>query len=706
MTPYRKITYCIEHKQLNKAFGELQQWMMAAKSGMYADQFENLQTTYRFLLDYFIRNVADPRRKEVYDKLLVDLYELVDQVNAEIQERDSVLFDYVQMRQFKKYALGIKPEHLLRNLSDFYDGVVPRQVYEETLEQLFDSLWLCDVYSEEQRHFYVELTTRPDFGNNEKCLAVTALTLSLWRRFSLVKMLLLLDGCMQLNKYVRARAWVGLCFLSAKYDSRMRLYPDLSARLHLLSEQQGMTDIAKTVVSQIIRSAQTEEISQKLKNEIIPEMLKANPRLREKLNNEAFLKIEDIEEPNPEWAEFLEESGIGKKLRELTELQMEGADVYMSTFSALRSLPFFERTSHWFMLFDKDFSDIASLFADSGKTILSAFIKSNVLCNSDKYAFCYALRQMPVTQQKAMQTSLNAEMEQLSEQMNEQSVVSQLGAQISNQYVQDLYRFFKLHRHRNDFEDMFIYALVLHKTYFFECFFSDDPGRLDIANFYFAKKHYVQALELFRNLENDCPTAELYQKIGYSCQQIGDLTEAMYAYERADLIAPDNVWTLKRMAVCSRLQGKIEDALHYYSSVVLLNPDDKKSMLNIGLCYLELKQYDKALNLYYKLDIEYPEDMQVWRALAWCSFVMGNYGQSRKYWDKVLANKPTSEDCLNAAHNLFCMGNRADAISLYQRSKSESKSLADFRRSFIKDMDCLKEQGIDEDDIALLLECI
>ncbi len=706
MTPYQKIIYHIEHKLLNKAFADLHKWAASARAGTYVDRLENLQTNYRYLLDYFVRNVADPQRKAVYGKLLVDLYELADRMHAEIQERDSVLFDYMQMRLFKQRIGEVTPTHLLRNLSDFYDGVAARRMYEETLEQLFGYFWLYDEYPEELHKCYVTLTTRPDFGDNEKCLAVTALTLSLWRNFSVKKLLLLFDSCLQTNDCVRGRALVGLCFLLAKYDRRLPLYPDIDARMQMLAEQADLLSVLKTIVSQIIRSAQTEEISQKLRNEIIPEMLKANPRLRDKLNNDAFLKIEDIEEPNPEWAEFLEESGVGKKLRELTELQLEGADVYMSTFSALRSLPFFEKTSHWFMLFDKEFSEIASLFANADKSILSAFIKSNVLCNSDKYAFCYAVRQMPEAQQKSMQTSLNAEMEQLGEQISEQAAGRKAITYITNQYIQDLYRFFKLHRHRNEFDDMFAHALSLHKTGFFDYFFTTTTDRLYIATFYFFKKHYAQALELFRRLENVCPTAELYQKIGYSCQQLGDFPAAMEAYERADLIAPDHVWTLKRMAVCSRLQGKTEDALRFYANVARLAPHDKAALLNLGLCHLELRQYDEALNLYCRLDMEYPEDVQVWRALAWCSFIMHKYLQARKYWTKVLSFKPNAEDYMNAAHNLFCMGERVEAISLYRRSKAESDSAADFRRSFMKDQKNLEEHGLDTDDIALLFDCV
>lgn len=77
-----------------------------------------------------------------------------------------------------------------------------------------------------------------------------------------------------------------------------------------------------------------------MREEIIPEMLKNVSSMR----NMRFGFEENEEEnddKNPDWADAFEQSGLGDKLREMNELQLEGADVYMSTFAALKSYPFF-----------------------------------------------------------------------------------------------------------------------------------------------------------------------------------------------------------------------------------------------------------------------------------------------------------------------------------------------------------------------------
>lgn len=47
---------------------------------------------------------------------------------------------------------------------------------------------------------------------------------------------------------------------------------------------------------------------------------------------------EENNDMNPDWEDAFEKSGLGDKLREMNELQLEGADVYMSTFAALKTI--------------------------------------------------------------------------------------------------------------------------------------------------------------------------------------------------------------------------------------------------------------------------------------------------------------------------------------------------------------------------------
>ena len=73
-----------------------------------------------------------------------------------------------------------------------------------------------------------------------------------------------------------------------------------------------------------------------MNEELLPEMMKLGPSLYKKIRQEDLMNDINALEENPEWQEMLDKSGITDKLKELTDLQMEGADVFMSTFSHLK----------------------------------------------------------------------------------------------------------------------------------------------------------------------------------------------------------------------------------------------------------------------------------------------------------------------------------------------------------------------------------
>ena len=85
-------------------------------------------------------------------------------------------------------------------------------------------------------------------------------------------------------------------------------------------------DVAR-IYRQMLLCQETEKIDKKMREEIIPEMLKNVSSMK----NMRFGFEESDEENNdmnPDWEDAFEKSGLGDKLREMNELQLEGADVY------------------------------------------------------------------------------------------------------------------------------------------------------------------------------------------------------------------------------------------------------------------------------------------------------------------------------------------------------------------------------------------
>ncbi|MBP1638307.1 MAG: Tetratricopeptide 1 repeat-containing protein [Bacteroidetes bacterium] len=542
-----------------------------------------------------------------------------------------------------------------------------------------------------------------------KSMLVSALTLNLWRTFDENKTLMLLDTCNSEDVYAKQRALVGLCFVLAKYNRFLPYFPSIRNRLVLLSDNNITTEQLQNIIIQIIATTETEQISKKLQEEIFPELMKLRPLMDEGLNPENLMNLDEWGEINPQWEEFIEKSGASDKIQEFAEMQMEGADVYMSTFAMLKSFPFFSDFSNWFLPFDTNNSAIKPLFTTDDKSLIMAFLSSNVMCNSDRYSFCLSVLQMPDLQRNLMKQSFGEAAEQMEEISKDEALHSPniLAKNISKHYIQDLFRFFKLNSHHTDFSDMFTTSLILHKTYLFDLLSIDDTIKSNIADYYFSKKLYPQALELLSEIEKEGETsAALYQKMGYAYQQTSQLMQALEAYKKADLILPDDFWTNRKIALCYRLMGNTEKALETYIHTDFIKPDQLSVKMQIINCKIELKRTDEALRELMKLNEEYPEDQRIMREIMDCSFTAKNLQQAQ-YFSSILLETENllANDYITAGNIQWCLHKNKEATAHYKMSvRLLNNDWKQFIILFQQGKNQLLANGIDEDDILLMLD--
>lgn len=722
---YKSSLYFLSLRKVKNAFNKTEELVNELQLGDYSDKLADLQQNYSYLLQYYVSGIDDPQRKSVYNKLIAKIFVLNSELREELLMRNSSNFEYAQKRYFPHtrrhnftpalftaIQYFYSQSELLKNDDGNHDTELKRlrTNYELLLVELFGLFWLTTIYRAEEKVLFNQLINDNYSGSNEKSIAVSALTLNLWRMFDESKLALLFDACQVSDQQVKQRALVGLCFVLAKYNQFLPYFPSVRNRLVLLADDSHTVENFQNIIIQIIATAETEKITKKMQEEILPEVMNISPMLKDKMDPESLLNADDWNEENPEWQEMLDKSGVSDKLKELSELQLEGADVYMSTFSLLKSFPFFSEFSHWFLPFDPHYSEINGLFERDDKTLLTAFLGNNLMCNSDKYSFCLSILQMPESQRGVLKQSFKMETEQLDEMSRDEAILTpgSVSKNISKQYVQDLFRFFKLNPQHGDFSDMFAFSLFMHKSYLFDILAADVQFKSNIAEYYFLKNHYPQALELFENIQlNSTPTAAIYQKIGYLYQQTSQFLKALDAYLKADLIQPDDIWTVKKMAFCYRLSGNFEKALEYYQRAEYLKPNQPHIMMQVGHCFVELKKFKEALNIYFKLDALEDESVKVWRAISWCSFIAGNLQQAEYYVSKLIEKEPNAQDFLNAGHVAWCQRKIAEAIEFYKQSLSLQQNNWDvFLEQFNDDKSYLLANGIDEDEIPLLVDSL
>ena len=724
---YKCIVELIGQKRLKEALTQLESFLWQCPNWELRNRLEQLQTSYGFMLQYMKQGITDPERKKLYIKLLTDTLEIADQAHL-LQLDDISTHYYHDIRKKRTQDQTVYNIHAsMQVLESFNDDLAVSRLlsdnnidavlkrHEDTLRTMFLQTWSNSNWAPEDEADAQGMLKSELLPVNDLCLFTSAVMLSLMECFDLRKLMWLLDAYRQSNVYVGQRALTGIVFVLHIYADRLDLYPEIANRLKLLNEESSFDEDLVRVYRQFLLCQETEKIDKKMREEIIPEMLKNVSSMR----NMKFGFEESDEEKddrNPDWENVFEHSALGDKLREMNELQMEGADVYMSTFSSLKSFPFFKEPYNWFYPFDKQQSDVIQTMRKEGyqkNTMIDLLLQSGFFCNSDKYSLFFTMLQFPQSQRDMIFSQLT---EQQAEDFAEQSKAetlkkfSERPATVSNQYLHDLYRFFKLNTRRKEFRDIFKEKIELHRIPILKEILYQEGTLAAIADYHLKKEHWAETSELYQEIERMSgplsTQAEFYQKLGYAFQKQKRLDEAIEAYQKADTIKPDNLWTNRHLAVCYRLAHNFSKALEYYRKAEEATPDNHSIVFHIGSCLAELQRYEEALNYFFKLDFMESDSIKAWRGIAWCSFVIGKYEQAANYYNKVMAQKPLPMDYLNAGHVAWVSGDIEKALSYYTRSKDMSGTKDAFLEMFNKDKSYLIQKGISEDDIPLMLDLL
>ncbi|HIX27683.1 MAG TPA: tetratricopeptide repeat protein [Candidatus Barnesiella excrementigallinarum] len=715
----------LAERRLKDAFGKLAILVEEQQDWLSRDKLNEMETSYRYMIQYMLDGVEDPERKSIYDHLVVSAYELTDRISDRLAAKVSP----AQYYGWKRYAETGRKEIPLKVQLDLCDNAIndlslasllseqeqdPSKVQslkrsvEEAAGTLFMDIWTNYPAGEEDYAVLREALLSRRFPEPFVALMLSALLLNVLHRFDEQKLLILLDGYRQTSPEIQMRSLCCALIVMYVYRERLPLLKNLRGRIDALGEEPAFKTDLRNIFLQFIKSRETEKITRKMNEELLPEMMKLAPSLYKKIRQDDLMNDINALEENPEWQEMLDRNGIADKLKELTDLQMEGADVFMSTFAHLKNFPFFQSIQNWFLPFNPEHSSLSGVLDSKGGDVFKKMIgASALLCNSDKYSFCLSLTQMPESQREMMMGQFGAENAALRELENSELLKKEHSREnISNRYIQDLYRFFKLYIRRTEFTDPFAKHINLYKVAELDALLSDSDSLRLVGEYYFRRGYYDEALELFERLSSVYHSDhEIYQKIGFCYQKKGDYANALEAFLKAEIISPDNFWTIRRIATCYRNLKKPEMALSYYHRAEKLDPENLSVQMNIGHCYVEQKDYEEALKYYFKVDYLDPEGGKAWQPIAWCSFLVGKKEQSLRYYEKILNRKPVALDYLNAGHVEFSLGHIRQAIEYYRRcieldNGDSSKFLAEFKQ----DMPDLIASGILPSDVPILLD--
>ena len=723
----KKTILLIEKKELKSAFDSIDNFTDELHNWKITDKLNELRNNYKYMLHYLIKGSDDPEQEKIYNNLIRNTYKLTTDAAEVASLQDSSELFFEKMRVFSvrspltmdEYAEEIKKTIDTRSLlALFEEGEEKKnrtkkneQEHERIVSEMFYSVFAAPRANNDTIKAYNQFINDDVITVDDKIMLISALMLNILQRFDVKKIFFLLDCCSHSNLNLSMRAVVSLIPILQLYQNRWSLYPELISRMELLSDENYFSRRLLTAIIQFIQARDTEKITKKLTEEILPEMMKLSPIIGKKIKLDEWMGETGMEEKNPEWQKILDDAGITDKLEEFSNLQLEGADVFHSTFSNLKSYPFFNEMSNWFLPFSLNQSQLQEFIANNkdSKEILNSIADSSFICNSDKYSFFFSIMMMPTEYRNMMSSQLGAEGEQLKNLRDEELAINPNQAEdaLCKQYVQDLYRFFKVYPRKNEFVDIFSFPLNFHEIEAISPIVSIPENLEKIALYYFEKNHLSEALTAYEMLsETKVANSEVWEKIGFIKQQLANIEGALEAYLHAELIEDNNTWLLRRIAQCYRLIKQPENALHYYKKLERLHPDDLNVQLNIGHCFLELKKYEEALKNYFKVEWIDETNTRVWRSIAWCSFLAHKFDVSQRYYKKIVESAPTAHDYLNAGHVELALGNMENTIEHYSNSIKKIKNLKSFKALLRGDFKELEQAGVDLKIIPALLDKI
>lgn len=677
------------------------------------------ESTYRYMLEFFARGLADPGREAMLADIRHDLTDIAMKIEKEAASSDSPEIFFSTLRM-----LRLRPANLRDCLSKIIElkamadlsltaGTYPESVMKEIEEKeeiLFNIFWTADGITKEDYIATETAIKNESLPATTSALCIAATALSIMRYYSRDAFLFLISLSGISEPMIASRALSSLVLSLSRWPEEVADDRKVTDALETLADLEGIQEKIRSTVKIIIRTRDTDRVSKKMQREVIPGLMQFGPDIIQRLKKASEESSFSDLEANPEWEELLSASGLEDKLRELTEMQSEGADVMMVAFSNLKSFPFFRKVRNWFLPFTVNHPMLRLLQTPDEDGITSMLEMSGLMCESDKYSFAFSLASMPDFQRRMVLSQMQAQTEQMKQQLQSLNELKS-GAEFETNltgYLRDLYRFHKLYPKRGEFFDPFSHALDFTSIPMVTDVMKTGEDVEPIAEFYFKRGYYADALPLLHTMAFRATTPHIWEKIGFCLEKLHEGNqEAIEAYMKAQLFNPDSRWLSRRLGICYRRTGDFRNALEYLQQA---RPENGKFDRNLSLLIADTLadagKWEEALQELYHIDYETPDDPDIIRRIARCAFREGDLKKADSQIKLLPGISLGEEDYRLMGHIAFLNKDLTEASRLYRLTVRPNDDKRLWKTQILADTDTLQSLGASRSDLILLLESI
>lgn len=645
-TEYRKqMDLAIQRRRFNEAIALCRAVVSETDSvNCLRQSLERQAETYGLLSGYALDGFEDPSRDEQTAIIGQNLEKIMDLAAREIKLRDSNTLYYSTLRYLRKHpeesieAVVVRCRDCQRKYgNDLFvdpDGMGNSRRSKAELEnverELFTRIWISGLLSDADAALIRNIFADEVSGRRLKSLVAGALFLGLLELFDPVKAGLLLDAYETHDPTISTRALAYMLVALTMVDkASLEKASMLKPRLAILADEESWRRDVTEVFRQLLISRDTDRITRKMNDEIIPKMKDMGRDLTDLIKERGGnpLDIESMDDAE-QWQQLLDDAGVADKMREMSEIQEEGGDVMMTTFAHLKDFQFFKNVANWFVPFESDHTSLPVTHV--ARRVAEMLENAPMLCDSDKYSMVLSLGRVPAAQQDFLASQLESQARQLDELQ-----AASLGLPVDKSrngavnVVRNLYRFFKLFSRAGEFANPFDTSLNLMTVPFIKDTIDRQELQQLASDFYFTHGYYDDAFPLLREMESTVAPgseAELYFRIGECLRHRGDFQQALVYLERSELFDEKRRSTLVELGHTYRAVGNSRKAYEAFRRANdLLRDGDSSLQLLMAAELIDMERYEEALELLYRVEYLYGLTPVFTRRLAQCEMMLGHY---------------------------------------------------------------------------------
>ena len=116
---HQEICTSLAGRKLKTAFDQIEKMIGDYGLLVYRDEWQNLEQTYHYMLQYTVEGIQDPERQKIYRKLVVSAFELADKLYDSVKLKYSSSVEY-EMKRTQQLLSPLVLKGLTESLEDYY----------------------------------------------------------------------------------------------------------------------------------------------------------------------------------------------------------------------------------------------------------------------------------------------------------------------------------------------------------------------------------------------------------------------------------------------------------------------------------------------------------------------------------------------------------------------------------------------------------